>query len=139
VLSLDDYQVFRSFERLSSTFVCHVPRKTHTQLPRGRLRPMKHSPLPNYHSSIHRRPQALHFHTHVSYPVCRRVVLQFSTNNQQCLGRVQETHQEGSSLTSTRRPAPSLSHSRCHSYRTSRANRWVRSIPRQRRTMVQMA
>jgi hypothetical protein len=33
---------------------------------------------------------SLYFHRHVSCPVCGRLVLQFSINNQQCLGHVQK-------------------------------------------------
>src|SRR6267154_2037675 len=84
--------------------------------------PSEPLPLPNYRPTIRRLPQSLCFHTHVSYSVCGRVVLQFSDNNQQRLGHLQKTHKEGSSHTSTRLPAPSLRYSRCHSYHTSRTN-----------------
>jgi hypothetical protein len=98
---------------------------------RGRLRPLAvyHSPLLNYRPGIRRRSQSLCSHTHVSHSVCGRLVLQFPTNNQQCLGHVQKTHKERSSHTSTRRPASNLPHSCYHSCHASRASTGARSVP----------
>ena len=104
--------------------IIHVPRITHT----------KHEAVPWQRITL---CPTLCPHTHVSYSVCRLVlvlvfVLQISTYNQQCLGHLPKTHKKGSSHTSTRCPPPSLRHSRRHSCHTSRANTCVRSVPRWR-------
>jgi hypothetical protein len=132
-----NYKLYRSFERLSSTLVfqgnSHALTRGSCRLSRGRypLKPLLGSSLPNSKLSPKYPPSPsnpLSAFTHVSHSVCGRLVPQFSSNNQQCLGHVQKTHKEGSSHTPTPRPAPNLRHSCCHSFHTSRASTGARSV-----------
>jgi hypothetical protein len=65
--------------------------------------------------------------------------LQFPTDHQQCLRRIQETHEERSTCTSPRHRAPILQLSQCHSLRPSPASSRARSVPKKRRPVDPMA